>query len=278
MKVFCSWSGQVSRELACTFRDWLPMVLQHVEAYVSSEDIDKGARWLTDIVGELDSTYYGILFITNENFAAPWLNFEAGALTKAVKKARVSPFVFDMAVTDFSGPLTQFQAATFDKDDIYKLVLSINNAEIDGRILAEDRLRLGYEKWWPELEGRLKSIQNTHSGKKKPHKPTNQERLMSEILELTRSHQNLLRTPEVLFPPDYFHNLFREARGTPLRGVDEINKTLEIIDRTMYSLTNLYDAVQPKIRGVKKRDLDDFVKLMESLRSAVRRLEGQLRA
>lgn len=49
MKVFISWSGNKSHKVAMIFREWLPSVIQSLEPYVSSEDIDKGARWSSDI-------------------------------------------------------------------------------------------------------------------------------------------------------------------------------------------------------------------------------------
>ena len=87
MRVFISWSGNKSHKVALVFRDWLPSVIQSIEPYVSSEDIDKGARWSTDIAKELENSTFGILCVTKDNLEAPWLSFEAGALSKTMDKA-----------------------------------------------------------------------------------------------------------------------------------------------------------------------------------------------
>jgi len=97
MKVFISWSGPISREVAVALRDWLPSVIQAVEPYVSSEDIDPGVRWGVDIAGQLDDTEFGVLCVTRNNVTAPWLNFEAGALSKSVERSRVVPFLIDLS-------------------------------------------------------------------------------------------------------------------------------------------------------------------------------------
>lgn len=121
MKVFISWSGNKSHKVGLIFRDWLPSVIQNLEPYVSSEDIDKGARWSTDIAKELEDSTFGILCVTKENLHAPWLSFEAGALSKTMDKAFVSPFLFDIKRSEVNGPILQFQSTIFNKEDIKKI-------------------------------------------------------------------------------------------------------------------------------------------------------------
>src|SRR5262245_16863671 len=99
MKVFISWSGQQSRNIADAFRQWLPTVLQAVKPYFSPDDISKGARWDGEISGELAASQIGLLIITLENREAPWLIFEAGALSKNLTKSKVVPLLFGLEPT-----------------------------------------------------------------------------------------------------------------------------------------------------------------------------------
>jgi len=214
MKVFQSWSGEISCKIAKVLKEWIPCVIQSVEPYFSSEDIDKGARWSTDIAKELEVASYGILCITNENIEAPWLNFEAGALSKALEKSRVCPFLFNVKSTEIKGPLLQFQMATFTKDDILKLLLSINRA-CDVESLPEERLKNIFEVFWPKLyesiEAINKSLRKDSGNEEKEKSKNNNNIVIEEILELVRLQQKILRSPEELLPFGYLREIFREV-------------------------------------------------------------------
>ena len=199
MKVFLSWSGNLSHRIALILREWLPSVLSYAQTYVSSEDIDKGAKWLADIVHELESTYYGILCVTRDNVNAPWLVFEAGALTKAVAKSRVSPLLFNIKPTDFNGPLTQFQATQILKKDILKLVLGINRAAKEEEQIKEDLAEKIFHKWWPDLKDHFDKLAKDfpESGPIKA-RPSKNEQMLEELLTLARFQQNMLSSPEDL--------------------------------------------------------------------------------
>lgn len=200
MKVFLSWSGDLSHKVALTLRDWLPSVIQSIEPYVSSEDIDKGARWSTDIASELADSSYGILCVTKENLHAPWLTFEAGALSKTMDKSYVSPFLFDIKRSEVNGPILQFQSTVFEKDDVKKLLLSLNKAD-SGEQLTAERLEKALDVWYPDLEKQLNTLLQEQPKQVAEAEPEQQEsfsnEILEEILDLSRVNQKLLRSPEL---------------------------------------------------------------------------------
>jgi len=91
MRVFISWSGEHSGEVAKALQQWLPRVLQAVRPWLSSASIDPGARWSDEVAGALEELNFGILCLTPENLTSAWLLFEAGALSKTVSESRVVP-------------------------------------------------------------------------------------------------------------------------------------------------------------------------------------------
>src|SRR5258705_12105319 len=96
MKIFISWSGSRSHKLANQLRAWLPHVIQNIEPFMSSGDIATGARWRTNVSSELEKCNFGIICLTPENLRAPWIHFEAGALSKAVGNSHVAPMLLDL--------------------------------------------------------------------------------------------------------------------------------------------------------------------------------------
>ena len=198
MKVFISWSGDLSLKVAQTFREWLPSVIQSIEPYVSSEDIDKGARWSTDIAKELEDSTFGILCVTKDNIEAPWLSFEAGALSKTMEKAFVTPFLFDIKRSEVQGPILQFQSTVFEKEDIKKMIKTLNKACGDMSI-QEARLDKAFDVWYPTLEESLNKIKGKKeaiNSSEKQEKNSISAKILEEILDLSRDNQKLLRTPD----------------------------------------------------------------------------------
>ena len=180
MKVFISWSGEKSRRIALALKEWLPVVIRPLRPYVSSEDIGKGSRWSKELESELETSEFGILCLTRENMDAPWLMFEAGALSK-VGISRITPFLFDMQPPEVTGPMQLFQATIFDKRDIRALVAELNRNCGEGA-LDEKMLGQVFERWYPDLERRLNALRNLETGER----DSRQARLAADIAAIRR--------------------------------------------------------------------------------------------
>jgi TIR domain len=190
MRVFLSWSGALSKEIADIFRRWLPAVLQSVKPYFTPDDIEKGARWNGEISKELEASRVGLLFLTPENLEAPWLMFEAGALAKNLDRSRVCPILFGLEAADIKGPLVQFQACQFEVDDIFRVVKMMNE-NLGDAALGGEVLDSVFKKWWPDLETQVTEAMS--KGIDASARDLRSERdILEEVLALTRS---MVRNP-----------------------------------------------------------------------------------
>src|SRR5262245_61855036 len=173
MKVFLSWSGDRSQMVARALRDWMPNVIQAVSPWLSSSDIQIGARWANELALQLEESRFGIICLTPENLAAPWLLYEAGALSKALESAFVCPYLFGFSPAEMTGPFLQFQATTATNDGTHMLVRTLNRA-LGNDALDEKVLDRAFEVWWPSLDSefrRIASIGTKEVARTKPQAP-----------------------------------------------------------------------------------------------------------
>jgi signal transduction histidine kinase len=149
---------------------------------MSAADVEKGARWSADLAYQLNETKVGVICLTPENLQAPWVLFEAGALSKKLDRSVVCPYLFGLEAAGVSGPLVQFQAAKADKEDTRQLVHTINRT-LTARRLPVAQIDRAFDKWWPDLESRLKGIPNLSSAKLARR---SERDILEEMLELVR--------------------------------------------------------------------------------------------
>lgn len=214
MRVFLSWSGETSRLVAETLRDWLPNVIQALDPWMSSEDVDKGARWAAEIAEGLNSIKAGIICLTSENLKAAWINFEAGALSRTIEKTLVCPYLIGIDPSDLGGPLVQFQATMANKKDTRRLIETLNTA-LEGKALNDKQLEKAFETWWPELEDRLQSILEN---KVPPRQRRSERELLEEILALVR---DLVRRDSPLESPKVTRARMLEILGAKPMELDD---------------------------------------------------------
>lgn len=209
MKVFVSWSGELSQKYAKALKEWLEQCIQSVEVFFSSEDIEKGENWQIKISGELQDTNYGIVCLTPENIDAPWIHFEAGALSKMLD-SRVMVLAININFSDIKGPLKAFQATKFEQDDLYKLLKAINTTQ--EKPLSEEKLRNSFDAFWPQFKSKIEEIKNDSANEVEDKKASkvNVSGTVDEILQLVRSQNALINSPEKLLPVEYLEYVFRK--------------------------------------------------------------------
>jgi TIR domain len=154
MKIFLSSSGQRGRAVASALRNFIPLIFQRAQVFTTSDDIETGSRWSTEIGKALSSADLAIVCITPESLNDPWLTFEAGALS--MSPGMVVPLLFGLSPVDLVGPLARFQACSAKKSDIYRLFSLLNKDYEMG--LSDLMLNKVFEVMWPKLEIELKAI------------------------------------------------------------------------------------------------------------------------
>lgn len=183
MRVFISWSGEKSRAVALLLKSWLPVVIQTInEPWCSDTDIESGANWNTTIGEQLSTTEFGIICVTKENQNRPWLNFEAGAISKLVSNAAPVLIDFESKSDLQGGPMSSLQVTMLDAAGVEKLLMDINKKT--ERPLTEQVLRTSFERNFPQLNSELMAIRNRDFGKTVADRT--EEDKISEILTLTR--------------------------------------------------------------------------------------------
>lgn len=240
MKVFLSWSGTRSREMANMLSDWLCCVIQASRPWVSTRDLDRGSLWFGEINDQLKDTSVGIVCLTQENKNRPWILFEAGALAKGLSTARVCTFLIDLEPKDIEDPLAQFNHTLPNRDSVFGLVRTLNgtlgSGALDVRVLDQV-----FDTYWPQFDKRFKEVLG-ETKPAEPSKPRPKEDVLAEILENTRTLASKVRRLE----SDRHVTLRRELELDKL-GTDE-----KKIAQRWTMLRHLYKANDAKMLEILK--------------------------
>lgn len=197
MNVFISWSGQLSNEVALALRSNLKLAFPHIQFWMSSEDMRPGTPWPWEIGIRLSEARVGIVCLTPQNLASPWILFESGALSHTFGRNWVIPYLFDLSPADLSGPLAQLQAISATEEGTRKLFKLLNEVAEEPRLTDTESERV-FSVWWPEIRKAMNQIKRVSPAE---FKPRSDRDLLEEVLELARDfrHRNFVGTPTVLY-------------------------------------------------------------------------------
>jgi hypothetical protein len=165
MDVFISWSGDRSKRLALLLHQWLQQVVNQLRPWMSSEDISKGKQWSPALAEKLDATNQGIVCVTRANLGSPWLNYESGALAKAIGRSAVRPLLLDVTAAQLrTRPLGQFQATVAtDREDMVKFMRSLNDA-CGNHAIPGELLMMTFDNAWAQFSAGVQQILRQREG------------------------------------------------------------------------------------------------------------------
>lgn len=275
MKIFLSWSGEESKKLASIFSDWLPNVLQFVEPYMSSKDISLGDRWASSIESNLEECIFGLVFVTPANINSPWINFEAGALSKT-NKSKIVPLLYRSEITILNdGPLKQFQSAkNLNKENILDLLKSIVNSN-ESATLDPSRLERGFEIWWPQLEEQLKTItsEKVEPKEQTENAPMDSEMLKTILMKLSKQEKDLRYIRDI--NTNVINNSEKVVRGRfEVNFLDDIHRGVIPDLKKVLELISTDDINLPLVDGsISEKGKYDVGLSKELLIKAIRYLE-----
>lgn len=265
MKVFISWSGELSKNIAEVIKKWLPCIIQSVEVFFSPDDIEKGENWDTKVSTELLECKYGIICLTKENVSAPWIHFESGALAKALD-SRVATLMINVTPTDIKGPLSRYQATKLDKDDFFQLIKNINE-QLETQLNIEV-LKTLFNTLWDEINNDFKNLLEKYqdiSPKKK--KGIKNDEALDEILLLLRKLNSTVSSPTNILPPDYISGILETSRrydkGNEIyhnqllfQLLDYIGKVLEICKKDKDMIHYALELKIPTLLSIVRRNIN----------------------
>jgi hypothetical protein len=195
LKVFISWSGTISCEVAKLLSEWIGNVLQGVKCWYSPDDIEKGSLWFNEIGDVLSSNNFGIICLTSENINSPWILFEAGALFKGLSQSRVCPILIaGLGSADVRPPFSHFNLTAMTEGDMLRLVQTINRHTESP--IEDERLIKTFKLWWPhffdEYEQKISAVPAVAEN------PRKAEEMLEEVLDGIRQIQRSLPATRTL--------------------------------------------------------------------------------
>lgn len=218
MRIFLSWSGELSKKIAEKLNKWLPYIIQSIEIFYSAEDIEKGEQWNEKLSSELDESDFGIVCLTSENINSPWIHFEAGALSRKLG-SKVATVMFDADSCCIQGPLSRFQSTKFEEEDFYRLIATINKNIKNP--LEKDILKTVFEKMWNEIYEEINELIDKYGNKVISLKNDNYryeeiiDNLKLDLLKKDNEIEKLkqqLNTKEKEIKIESFNNSFRNEQ------------------------------------------------------------------
>lgn len=191
-EVFFSWSGNKSKEIALKFKELFGSVFTpSIKSFMSMKDIGAGKRSIDELFNALERCNYGVSFVDTENAKEPWIQFEAGALSKLIDVSQVMVLILDDNMQSLEHtPLNEFQHKLFNKDDIKSIFEEIIKCfKLED---AKEAFMQRFDSGWDDFYNSAQKILKKGEKLKKVENEENDK--LDVIMKMLLSVQNMLKT------------------------------------------------------------------------------------
>lgn len=158
IKIFLSWSGKKSQELATLFKTYVTDILPKIDFYFSPDDLKGGEKWRQSIEEGLNNNTYGIIFLTPSNLTSKWVYFEAGAISKSTKQAKILPLLYQIDINEIGQPFSDYQCKMFSKDSILTTIYEMNECQANVYKLPKDTIKRNFDRLSDEIQSNIEQI------------------------------------------------------------------------------------------------------------------------
>lgn len=225
--VFISWSGEDTKLIGRILHE---MLLKRFDKkgllFFYSPEIPAGSIWVDSILTNLEKCCFGIICMSIHNVDSPWLNFEAGAISKTYydrNKKKIpanSIYMFNIekiSQKKLKGPLSIFQ---------------VNNIEINQRV--------------QELYEKINNLLNE------------EDKYTLEAINKMACEDSISFSKELNVKSNSELDIFISF---PIKGTTDLDKKVEVLRRIVVNLQNrgfniLCSAIDSKIRDDDRVALD----------------------
>jgi hypothetical protein len=224
MKVFISWSGDRSRKFAEFLYALLRKYNFGLDPWLSGPAISYGTRWRNELAKALAGTQIGILCLTRDTQASPWVAFEAGALSKEPDVSRVIPVLLDFDGFDpHAKYLEQFQYVVASVDTVTHMIKDLSAASGTESRMDPDMIAGVWMEKREELEELLEAIARV---------PPSTGRPAGEVNEVAARRFDVLKEYLESIDERLSHLETGRTPDGPAQATDELRELLpQIIDR-----------------------------------------------
>ena len=277
MKIFISWSGPRSGAVAEALKEYLPMINNAFDPWLSSADIQKGSRSTAEIAEALATAKAGIICLTPNNLTEPWILFEAGGVAKTVAKPLACTLLIDLKTSDVSPPLGDFQhTTTLTRKELLQLVKTLNKALEEG-VLDDAQIEKAFDAFWPKLDERFANLP-PDGPTQRPQRETRE--LLEDVLNTVRSASQESTAMLTQIADAILDVQTRLIARKPLSGIGRTFKLANLLNAepnnaaTASPLTDAQQLMLIKLIEDNRRD-SATAKALEAVLEAVKKKEKE---